>query len=228
MILIAESVIKSSEKVLRPEKMFVKTAMKERGSKEMVIITKRTWEELRQEQAKLGELIIQKRNSDLENNSAALPLVWVSRFNAERLKLCLLVEIGEFANEIKSFKAWRKKTEIDWTKAKEELIDCLCFFLDLSNLFQIELADLSLPIEKQALHFNELLLELFYKTVDLSILEEEDLYNSGKTKITNQNTYYEWLKIFQTLCAKLSISEPELKVIYLRKNEKNQGRAAEK
>lgn len=192
------------------------------------MITKKTWEELRQKQAELGKLIIQKRNSDLENNSDTPPLVWVSRFNAERLKLCLLVEIGEFANEVKSFKAWRKKTEVDWVKAKEELIDCLCFFLDLSNLFRIELVDFSFPIEKQSLHFNELLLELFHKTNNLSILEEEELYYSGKTKITNQNTYYEWLKLFQTLCAKLSISELELKTIFLRKNEKNRGRATEK
>jgi len=207
--------------------MFVKLATKKEWNK-LVMLSKKIWEELRQKQAELGKLIIEKRNSDLENNPAVPPLIWVSHFNAERLKLCLLVEIGEFANEIKSFKAWRKKTEVDWAKAKEELIDCLCFFLDLSNLFQIELVEFSFSTEKKVLHFNELLLELFYKTVGLPILEGEELYSSGKTKITNQNTYYEWLKIFQILCIKMAIGESELKTIYLRKNEKNKLRAREK
>lgn len=185
------------------------------------MITKKTWEILSKKQAELGKLIIEK--SKTKENPAGLQ--WVSLFNAERLKLCLLVEIGELANEIKSFKAWRKKTEIDWTKVKEELIDCLCFFLDLSNLFQIELADFSFPVEKQVLHFNKLLLEFFTKTNDLFVLKEEELYNSGKTKITDQKTYYEWLKIFQILCAKLLTNGQELLIIYLRKNEKNRTRA---
>ena len=108
-------------------------------TKNNMIITKKTWEILSQKQAELEQLIIQKRNSDLGNNSTIPPLVWVSRFNVERLKLCLLVEVGEFANEIKSFKAWRKKPEINWAKAKEELIDCLCFFLGLVGIYQIDM-----------------------------------------------------------------------------------------
>ena len=69
------------------------------------------------------------------------------------------------------------------------------------------------------------MLELFAQTNDLSILEKEELYRSGKTKITNQKAYQEWLKTFQVLGAKLAISEPELKTIYLRKNEKDKLRA---
>lgn len=191
------------------------------------MITKKTWEILRKKQAELGKIILQS-NLELKNNSVAPPLVWVSHFNAERLKLCLLVEVGEFANEIKSFKAWRKKKEVDWTKAKEELIDCLCFFLDLSNLFRIELIDFSFPIAKRELHFNKLLLEFFAKTNELSILEEEELYLLGKTKISDQKTYQEWIKMFQILSAKLAINEEELKNIYLQKNEKNKLRAIQK
>jgi len=59
---------------------------------------------LKKKQAKLDQLIVKKSPADLK---------WDSRSNAERLKLALLVEVGEFANEIKSFKAWRKKTEVD-------------------------------------------------------------------------------------------------------------------
>ena len=195
-------------------------------AKNNMIITKKTWEELRQNQAELGELIMlnrQKSEPDSEPD-----FLWVSLFNAERLKLCLLVEAGELANEIKSFKAWRKKQKVDWDKVKEELIDCLCFFLDLSNLFQVELVDFSFPTGQQELHFNKLLLDFFVKTNDLSVLEKEELYNSEKIKITNQKTYQEWLETFQVLCAKLAINEPELKAIYLRKHEKNKLRAEEK
>jgi len=73
------------------------------------------------------------------------------------------------------------------------------------------------------------LLELFAKTNDLSILKNEELYNLGKTKISDQkNTYYEWLKVFCVLCEKLPINEKELLNIYLAKNKINQQRAREK
>lgn len=182
------------------------------------MLTKKTWTILKQKQAELGQLIVQKSEPKLE---------WVSRFNAERLKLCLLVEVGEFANEIKSFKAWQKKKEIDWEKAKEELIDCLCFFLDLSSIYQVEISDFSFSLPPEA-HFNQLLLEFFTKTNDLLIIREENFYPAGKVKINDPNTYYDWLKIFQALGEKLTISEPELLTIYFQKNEKNQQRASEK
>ena len=37
---------------------------------------------------------------------------WNSIINIERLKLCLLVEVGEFANELKTFKIWHKKQDL--------------------------------------------------------------------------------------------------------------------
>ncbi|MCE8163565.1 MAG: dUTP diphosphatase [Candidatus Moeniiplasma glomeromycotorum] len=182
------------------------------------MITKKTWEILSQKQAELGQLIMEKNPTDLQ---------WISRFNAERLKLCLLVEIGEFANEIKSFKAWRKKTEINLDKTREELIDCLCFFFDLSNLFQVEPKDLSVANEKKEWHYNKLLLKLFQITNDLPIIEKEDWYNSKQIKLTEPGIYYEWLKIFGIFCEKLQIDEAELLTIYLQKNKKNQVRAKE-
>lgn len=195
-----------------------------------MLITKKRWEELRKKQAELGKLIIQKRekSSDLKNNSTIPPLVWVSRFNAERLKLCLLVEIGELANEIKSFKAWAKKTEVDWAKAKEELIDCLCFFLDLSNLYQIEPKNI-LVSEKKGYHYNKLLLDLFYKSNNLYIEKNEEFYKLEKREIKDKekNIYYDWLKVFNQICEKLSIDEKELINIYSDKNKTNQIRAKE-
>jgi dimeric dUTPase (all-alpha-NTP-PPase superfamily) len=194
-----------------------------------MIITEKTWEMLSQKQAELEQLIIQKRNSDLKNNSNFQPLVWMSCFNAKRLKLCLLVEIGEFANEIKSFKAWRKKQVIDWTKAKEELIDCLCFFLGLSNIYQIKPKEiLSIP-EKKDIISNELLLDFFYKSNNLYIEENEEFYKLDKREIGNKrkNTYYDWLKTFNQICKNYQIDEKQLITIYLDKNTTNQARAKE-
>ena len=93
------------------------------------MISFQIWNNLIKKQDKLEQLVVKKSPFELK---------WVSIFNAERLKLALLVEVGEFANEIKSFKAWRKQTEISWDKAKEELIDCLGYFLGLVNIYQIE------------------------------------------------------------------------------------------
>jgi hypothetical protein len=90
---------------------------------------------------------------------------------------------------------------MDLTKVKEELIDCLCFFLGLCNLYQInnpivkEIAatenksktsklkynedDLDIN-ETQAAALNDLLLKIFFSTVKLTILENETAYNSKK------------------------------------------------
>ena len=193
-------------------------------TKNNIIITKKTWETLSQRQTELEQLIIQKRNSGSEINSITPPLIWVSCFNVKRLKLCLLVEVGEFANEIKSFKAWHKKPEIDWAKAKEELIDCLCFFLGLVGIYQIDMDPiLTVEYKIKDLSFNELLLNFFAKTNDLYIEEDEQFYSLKNGKINEQakNTYYGWLRTFETVCRKLKINELELVDIYSKKYDKN-------
>lgn len=177
------------------------------------MITLKTWETLRKKQAELDQLIFQ---------ASQVNFPWVSLFNAKRLKLGLSVEVGEFANEIRTFKIWRKKPEVDWDKAKEELIDCLGYFLGLVNIYQIEFPhyEFSFSNEKE---FNELLLEFFSKTSDLYLVENESFYTQ-ETKLTDQTSYYDWLKTFQKLCVKLLINEQELLDIYCRKNEINQQR----
>ncbi len=182
------------------------------------MITNKTREILVKKQAELDQLIVEKSNTNLK---------WISHFNAERLKLALLVEVGEFANEIKSFKAWRKKQEIDWTKAKEELIDCLGYFLGLCNIYRIDFPFNFTP-KNQDWTFNKLLLDFFAKTNNLFILKKPDLYNLEKVEIANQSSYHEWLKTFQELCGKLPIDEKELLDVYLHKNKINQERAKAK
>jgi len=84
-----------------------------------------------------------------------------------------------------------KKTEIDLEKAKEELVDCLCFFLDLSNIFRIEPKDLPVAIEKKEYHYNKLFLKFFQITNNLPVIENEDWYNSEQIKLTEPSIYYE-------------------------------------
>jgi len=182
------------------------------------MITIKTWEELKKKQSELDQLIVEKSPTNLK---------WISHFNAERLKLALLVEVGEFANEIKSFKAWRKKQEIDWAKAKEELIDCLGYFLGLVNIYQIDFPA-NFTSEKQDWTFNKLLLDFFAKTNNLFIPEEPELYDLEKAKITNQSTYHNWLKIFNEICNKIPIGKQELLEVYLQKNRINQERSRAK
>ena len=182
------------------------------------MIAEKNWELLKQKQSKLDQLIVEKSPIDLK---------WISYSNAERLKLALLVEVGEFANEIKSFKAWRKKPEIDWAKAKEELIDCLGYFLGLVGIYQVDIPPFLLTEdEKKFGLFNELLLDFFAKTNDLHVEKNEEFYKLENRKISDRakNTYYEWWKVFENVCEKLNINEPELLDIYLEKNRINLNR----
>ena len=96
------------------------------------MLTFPTIKELQSKQNELDKLIHQQSTIKFE---------WISLWNVKRLKLALFTEVAEFANELKTFKVWRKKKEIDWPKAKEELIDCLCFFLGLCNIYQIDFLD---------------------------------------------------------------------------------------
>ena len=184
------------------------------------MITVEKWEELKEKQAELDRLIVQKSPTDLN---------WISRFNAERLKLALLVEVGEFANEIKSFKAWRKKPEINWDKVREELIDCLGYFLGLVSIYKIDFSPIVFNIEYEGkeLSFNELLLEFFARTNDLYIAEKEEVYKLEKAKINEkgQKSYHDWWKKFGYICWKLKLNEKELTEVYLTKNKINQQRA---
>ncbi|RHZ35627.1 dUTP diphosphatase [endosymbiont GvMRE of Glomus versiforme] len=180
------------------------------------MISPKTWKELKEKQVQFDRLIVQKSPTELK---------WVSYFNAKRLKLALLVEVGEFANEIKSFKAWQKKQEIDWQKAKEELIDCLGYFLGLVGIYQVDMfPSLSVKYERKDLPFNKLLLDFFIETNNLYIKENEEFYNLENIEIKDKdkkNTYYEWLKTFNRICEKLQIDEPALLNIYSEKNKIN-------
>ncbi|CAG8596936.1 27843_t:CDS:2 [Gigaspora margarita] len=80
-----------------------------------------------------------------------------------------------------------------FSRTKEELIDCLGYFLGLVGIYQI---DFSLDFSEEKLEdfpFNELLLKFFYKTNDLFITQDEYWYKLGATKLTEKKeltTYF--------------------------------------
>lgn len=59
----------------------------------------------------------------------------ITKYPLEKVKLALLVELGELANEDKCFKYWKKHKEIDKERVLDEFADCLHFALSLENEF---------------------------------------------------------------------------------------------
>lgn len=118
------------------------------------MLTNETIKKLQNEQKKLDEFIIQKKNITDSNTKQSFI----------RSKIALLVEIGELANELKTFKHWKSNKDINWEKAQEELIDCLHFYLSWTNSFQIDFTDYKFQKLAPDPDFNELLLALFSET----------------------------------------------------------------
>jgi dimeric dUTPase (all-alpha-NTP-PPase superfamily) len=139
-------------------------------------------------------------------------------------KIALLVEIGEVANELKSFKYWKKDKKIDLEKVQEELIDCLHFFLSLVNGSQINFNEYFSPKIENKLDTNRLLLIIFKATARLYWLKEE---KTRKNKKDGKIYYYYWLSNFEKLCWQINFDEKKLLEVYRRKNEINKQRQLE-
>lgn len=56
--------------------------------------------------------------------------------------LALFVEVGEFANEIKSFKYWKQNKQVDDSKVLEELADIYFFLFSTTNQLDFTAADI--------------------------------------------------------------------------------------
>ena len=67
------------------------------------MLTPKTLQKLQSEQKKLDEFIVQKKNiTDADSQKSFI-----------RTKIALLVEIGELANELKTFKHWKSQKEVN-------------------------------------------------------------------------------------------------------------------
>lgn len=123
------------------------------------MLSQKTLKKLQLEQEKLDQFIVQKKNlTDTDSKASFI-----------RTKIALLVEISELANELKTFKHWKSQKEVNWEKAKEELIDCLHFYLSWANSFQIDFSDYKFQKLVPEPDFNELLLAFFSETEAFSI-----------------------------------------------------------
>jgi dimeric dUTPase (all-alpha-NTP-PPase superfamily) len=123
------------------------------------MLTPPTLQKLQLEQAKLDQFIVQKKN--LTDTDSAQSFI--------RTKVALLVEIGELANELGTFKHWKKATKINLEKAQEELIDCFHFYLSWANSFGIDFVDYKFRKLVPEPDYNELLLSLFLETGSFSM-----------------------------------------------------------
>lgn len=75
--------------------------------------------ELLKMQKDLDNLIFEKAN--------------IKEYPVSKIKLALLVELSELANEVQSFKYWKHNKNIKREKILEEWADCLHFALSLEN-----------------------------------------------------------------------------------------------
>ncbi|WNE40271.1 MAG: hypothetical protein GBAus27B_000338 [Mycoplasmataceae bacterium] len=143
------------------------------------MLTLKTIKKLQLEQQKLDEVIIRNNNiTDIKERSGFV-----------RSKIALLVEIGEFANELKTFKHWKKDKTINFPKAQEELIDCLHFYLSWVNAFQIDFSDYKFEKLATESDYNELLLAFFSETEKFSVEVPRKIY--GPKIITQTEKIWE-------------------------------------
>jgi dimeric dUTPase (all-alpha-NTP-PPase superfamily) len=176
------------------------------------MLSNETLKRLQTEQKKLDEFIkkgyLQRNNKENYEKDSYL-----------RVKIALLVEIGEFANELKTFKHWKKQTEINWSKAKEELIDCLHFFLSLINNYQVDFADYQSEKIVPETSCNELLMEFFWTATQLPT-QLPNLLTIPEEK-ENKNIFYNSWKAFDKVFQKLGMNEEDIENAYMVKNKVN-------
>lgn len=109
----------------------------------------RTFKSLTKMQEKLDKVIV---GDDVYSKEAIM----------EKMRLALLVEIGEFANEVASFKYWKKSHRRYKEKILMEEADCMHFILSLVNfnnkdgamsevIEKYDITKLKAPTDKQEL-----------------------------------------------------------------------------
>jgi dimeric dUTPase (all-alpha-NTP-PPase superfamily) len=167
----------------------------------------------------INELVSKQKEIDLLiYRNANVQWEWESTYNSARIKLNILVEIGELCNEIKEFKILRRGTT-NLHDAQEELIDCLSFFLGLVGIFDVSLSDINFAEFGQSKNYdnlNFLLLDFFAVTNNLTN-DSSCLFNSY---------YNQWMLIFFKIAAKLNMDLQEVIKVYLMKNKKTYERLA--
>lgn len=124
--------------------------------------------------------------------------------------LALIVEISEFANEISSFKYWKKHKKLQWEKVVEEFVDGIHFFCSLAMELNLS------PIIKSKIvsqNINQQFLAVFKSIIDLT----------KKYKNKNIATSFSLYLGLARLC---QISNEDIENFYVAKNKINYQRVA--
>ncbi|MDP4143211.1 MAG: dUTP diphosphatase [Bacillota bacterium] len=125
----------------------------------------------------------------------------ISEYPKEKIKLALLVELGELANEVQSFKYWKKEQYIVRSKIEEEWADCFHFALSLEN--ELHQAN-----------------EAVINHIDL-ILDKEDIDKAFLVAFSNVSDEQCVLATIVALGRCLDISLEEMEAAYNKKYKKN-------
>ncbi|AZZ65431.1 hypothetical protein DMC14_001340 [Metamycoplasma phocicerebrale] len=129
-----------------------------------------------------------------------------------KIVIALLVELGEFANEVKAFKYWKKDKKIDRQKMLEEFADGIHFITSIAYPLNV-----SSEIEPEIKYDNfNLQLALTYKLF-CNLLENK-----------NKESVFEAFKAYLGLGSLMNIKENEIIESYLFKNQKNYQRIKDK
>lgn len=121
-------------------------------------------------------------------------------------KLALIVEIGELANEVRSFKYWSLKKPSAQEIILEEFVDCLHFTISLGNSMNIDFDSIEINTE----HNNDLN-NLFIDTIELVT----------KLDFDDENSYKLMFNSIFALAMKLGFTSEQIFNAYILKNEEN-------
>ncbi len=129
-----------------------------------------------------------------------------SKETYEKRKIAFLIELGEFANEVRTFKFWSKKTMSKEEIVIEEFIDGLHFIVSVG--VDMKNQDWKVVIEDNKNDFNDQLMETYVLFIKYS-------------KSNNLDDYQKALKSFVTLGAILGFTYEKLIEAYLLKYKEN-------
>lgn len=151
---------------------------------------------------------LQKIQNDLDTRIFELHKTSRSETMNDRI-LALLVELGEFANETRSFKYWSTKKKVNEKEMFEEFSDVLHFTLSLG-------IDIEFDEEVVSYESSELILT--------------DLFRDMYTKVINfytESSYINYEKMIVAMCQladKVGLNAEKMREMYFFKNKINHER----
>lgn len=153
-------------------------------------------------------LLMQKDLDSLIHKNAG-----ITKYPLQEIKIALLVELGELANEVQSFKYWKKNKIVDREKVLEEWADCFHFALSLEN----EMHQINQSSEELLKEQYELFLSEAFKNVN-------EAFELVFELISNDEDYVACILV---LGMALGFNLEQMEAAYLKKNEINYQRQRE-